>query len=247
MRRYGWRKDLPDHRDHIAFGMSSATALPPLVDLRPHCPPVYDQGDIGSCTANAIAGAIEFDQISEAKPSYVPSRLFIYYNERAIEDTTSYDSGAQIRDGIKTLSALGFCPESDWPYDESQLTVKPPTTAYSDAQKDIVKQYARVMQSAPSIKGTLAHGHPVVFGFTVYESFESDAVAATGIVPMPGPNESALGGHAVLCVGYDDSRQAFIVRNSWGASWGDAGYFYMPYDYLLNPNLASDFWMISFV
>jgi C1A family cysteine protease len=126
---YGWIPDLPDHRDHLyAAPPPRLTALPPSTDLRPQCPPVYDQGQLGSCTANAIAGAIEFDQMKQGQTPFVPSRLFIYYNERDIEGTVGSDSGAQIRDGIKSVAQQGVCPEPEWPYDITKFTEKPPDT-----------------------------------------------------------------------------------------------------------------------
>jgi C1A family cysteine protease len=222
--------------------------LPSSADLRPHCPPVYDQGQLGSCTANAIAGALQFDEIKEHKNGLsTPSRLFIYYNERVIEGTVTSDSGAQLRDGVKTVAKQGICPEKVWPYDISKFAVKPPTLAYKDAAKDKATNYLRLSQAANQLKGCLASGYPFVFGFTVYESFESADVSKTGIVPMPSPNEAVLGGHAVCAVGYDDAQQRFIVRNSWGTEWGMKGYCTMPYTYLLDPNLASDFWTIRTV
>jgi len=232
------------------YSVPAATlqALPSSADLRPHCPPVYDQGQLGSCTANAIAGALQFDEIKEHKNGLsTPSRLFIYYNERVIEGTVTSDSGAQLRDGVKTVAKQGICPEKVWPYDISKFAVKPPTLAYKDAAKDKATNYLRLSQAANQLKGCLASGYPFVFGFTVYESFESADVSKTGIVPMPSPNEAVLGGHAVCAVGYDDAQQRFIVRNSWGTEWGMKGYCTMPYTYLLDPNLASDFWTIRTV
>jgi len=127
IQRYGWIRDLPDHRDFMySVPVATLQALPSSVDLRSHCPPVYDQGQLGSCTANAIAGALQFDEIKEHKngPS-TPSRLFIYYNERVIEGTVTSDSGAQLRDGVKTVAKRGICPAKVWPYDISKFAVKP--------------------------------------------------------------------------------------------------------------------------
>jgi C1A family cysteine protease len=242
---YGWSPDLPDHRDVLYSARPSLlTALPPKVDLRPQCPAVYNQGQLGSCTANSIGGAFEFDQLKEKIGAWVPSRLFIYYNERVIEGTVSSDSGAQIRDGIKTINQQGVCPETDWPYDIAKFAEKPSAAAYAAAAKNKAVSYQRIARTLPQMKACLAEGYPWVFGFTVYESFESQTVAQTGIVPMPSTGEQVLGGHAVLCVGYDDSQQRFIVRNSWGADWGLAGYFLMPYAYLLDANLSDDFWTV---
>jgi C1A family cysteine protease len=244
--RFGWIPDLPDARDHLYAAPAPVLAkLPAKVDLRKKCPLVYDQGQLGSCTGNAIAGAIQFERIrQELKPNFAPSRLFIYYNERVIERTVATDSGAQIRDGIKTVVKQGACPESDWPYDIDKFTDKPPAKAYADAAKHKVSSYSRLVPTANQLKGCLASGFPFVFGFTVYESFESQEVAKTGMVPMPAAKEKVLGGHAVLGVGYDEASQRFIVRNSWGKGWGQAGYFTMPYAYLTDSNLADDFWTV---
>jgi C1A family cysteine protease len=222
------------------------TALPASVDLRKSCPPVYNQGMLGSCTANAIGGAIEFDRLKQRLTDFVPSRLFIYYNERVIEGTVSSDSGAMIRDGIKSVAKQGACPETLWPYVIANFAEKPPHACYTSALQNKVKVYQRLSQNLTQMKACLADGYPFVFGFTVYESFESQAVAQSGTVPMPGPSESVLGGHCVLAVGYDDAQQRFIMRNSWGTGWGQQGYFTMPYAYLTqaNPALASDFWTI---
>jgi C1A family cysteine protease len=246
--RYGWIPDQPDQRDHLyAAPPQFLAALPASADLRPQCPPVYDQGQLGSCTANAIGGAIEFDRLKQKLPDFVPSRLFIYYNERVIEGTVRSDSGAQIRDGIKTVASQGVCPETDWPYDIAKFEQKPAAKAYADALSDRAVSYQSLIQDANQMKGCLASGFPFVFGFTVYESFESPAVAQSGHAPMPGPSERAIGGHAVMAVGYDDSNQWFVVRNSWGPSWGLKGYFTLPYAYLIQASLSSDFWTIRIV
>ncbi len=246
--RYGWIPDLPDQRDHLyAAPPQTLAQLPPSADLRAQCPPVYDQGQLGSCTANAIGAAIQFDRERQKLNDFVPSRLFIYYNERAIEGTVGSDSGAQIRDGIKSVNRQGVCPEPEWPYDIAKFAQKPPAQAYSDALLDRALGYQRLVQSLNQMKGCLASGFPFVFGFTVYESFEAEQVAQTGHAPMPAPGERPVGGHAVMAVGYEEANQWFIVRNSWGTGWGMAGYFTMPYAYLTQASLASDFWTIRLV
>jgi C1A family cysteine protease len=246
--RYGWIPDLPDQRDHLYAAPGPVLAqLPPSADLRPQCPPVFDQGQLGSCTGNAIAGAIEFELLKQQLSDFVPSRLFIYYNERVIEGTVNSDSGAQIRDGIKSVAQQGVCPETDWPYDIAKFDQQPSASAYQDALMDRAVSYQLVVQNLNQMKGCLASGYPFVLGFTVYESFESPDVAKTGHAPMPGAGEQQIGGHAVLAVGYDDSQQWFIVRNSWGAGWGMSGYFTLPYTYLTQSSLAADFWTIRLV
>lgn len=244
---YGWQPDLPDFRDlHYDYNLMLPVSQPEAVDLRPKCPPVFDQGELGSCTANAISAAFLFEMMRQNKPNlYVPSRLFIYYNERLIEGTVNEDSGAQLRDGIKSVVKQGICPEPMWPYDISQYAVKPPQHCYQYAQGEQVLKYRRVSGTLTAMLSCLASGFPFVFGFTVYESFESDEVARTGILKMPSPYEQVLGGHAVMAVGYNRTTQNFIVRNSWGADWGQDGYFLMPFDYLINGNLSDDRWVIS--
>lgn len=245
---YGWVPDIPDPRDFMyAAPAAVLQKLPPTADLRSSCPPVYDQGELGSCTANAIGGAFEFEQGKLALQQFVPSRLFIYYNERDMEGTVGQDSGARIRDGIKSVVQLGVCPEPEWPYsaDLTIVTKKPPSQAFTDALQNKAIAYHRVSQSLNQMKGCLADGYPFVFGFTVYESFESDQVAKTGIVPMPDPNtEQQVGGHAVMAVGYDDKQQRFLIRNSWNTDWGMAGYCTMPYAYLTDHQYSNDFWTI---
>jgi C1A family cysteine protease len=254
---YGWVRDLPDHRDVLyAAPMAIMTALPSTVDLRPQFPvPAYDQGELGSCTGNAIAAAVEFARLkAHENPDFVPARLFIYYNERTIEGTVNQDSGAQIRDGMKAVAKLGVCPEAskppqayDWPYEISMFTAPPPAACFQFGAKCLITSYRRLPQLLAQMRACLASGFPFVFGFSVYESFESDIVKQTGIVNLPTANEQLLGGHAVLAMGYDDKEQRFTVRNSWGPDWGQNGYFTMPYAYLTDAHLASDFWTVSLV
>jgi C1A family cysteine protease len=259
--RYGWVPDLPDARDHLfSASILSTTNAPPSTDLRPEMPPVYDQGQIGSCTANAIAGAVEFDLRKQQLTDFTPSRLFIYYNERAMEGHVDYDSGAQIRDGVKSVATLGVCPETEWPYvatpangDGGQFppgsapAEKPSPSCYQDALKTTATSYQRIVPTLDQLRGCLASGYPFVFGFSVYESFESQQVADTGQANMPTAGEQLLGGHAVLAVGYQDDTQRFLVRNSWGTGWGMQGYFTLPYAYLTTHGLSSDFWTIRMV
>jgi C1A family cysteine protease len=259
--RYGWSPDLPDQRDHLfSAPLPKLGPLPAKVDLRKQCPRVYDQGQIGSCTANAIAGAIEFDLRKQKLADFVPSRLFIYFNERSMEHSVPLDNGAQIRDGVKSAAKLGVCPETEWTYDDTPAdpntnvwppgakpAQKPTPGCYRDALNHQVISYQRVNRDLAQMKGCLAAGYPFVFGFTVYDAFESAAVAKTGVLNMPTSAEGVVGGHAVLAVGYDDVAQRFIVRNSWGSKWGQKGYFTMPYAYLITGHLASDYWTIRMV
>jgi C1A family cysteine protease len=256
-RRYNWRRDLPDHRD-IRFKYKTIP-LPPVVDLRAKCPPVVDQGDLGSCTANALAGALgflELAQLAQAGPDGPEelgtsfeafSRLFIYWNERVIEGDTGQDAGAQIRDGIKSLASVGACSENTWTYDIKLAFKVPPPQSYIEASKHRISKYQALDgKNITELKTCLASGYPFVFGFTVYESFEGPGVAKTGKMSVPTPHDKPVGGHAVMCVGYSDKLKAFIVRNSWGEAWGDKGYFYMPYRYMTHGNLTDDFWTIRY-
>lgn len=258
---YGWTPDLPDQRDHLfAAPLPKLGPLPAKVDLRKLCPKVYDQGQIGSCTANAIAGAMEFDLKKQKLADFTPSRLFIYFNEREMEHSVASDSGAQIRDGVKSVNQLGVCPETEWTYVATPAdpttnlwpagakpAQKPSPACYHDALNHRVVSYQRVTRELTQLRGCLAAGYPFVLGFTVYDAFESAAVAKTGVLNMPASSERVVGGHAVLAVGYDDAAQRFIVRNSWGAKWGQKGYFTMPYAYFLSEKLSSDFWTIRVV
>jgi len=247
IRNYGWIPDLPDQRD-LNFALPLlAKPLPSKVDLHALCPPVYDQGQVGSCTANATAAAVDFERKRQKLPFMTPSRLFIYYNERVIENSVNTDSGAMLRDGMKTIAKQGVCTESLWPYNTAKVLTKPAAPCYAAAVSHKALQYLRLNQDVVSMKSCLAAGFPFVFGFTVYQSFEGGDVAITGKVPMPGPNEAVLGGHAVLAVGYSDASNRFLLRNSWGTQWGINGHFTMPYEYLADSNLSDDFWTVQAV
>jgi C1A family cysteine protease len=241
---YGWVPDLPDQRDILYTAVRAVPALlPSAVDLRDLCSPVEDQGDLGSCTGNALAGALEFLEKKDKVKLVDLSRLFIYYNERVIEHTVKSDSGAMIRDGIKTLKNQGVCSEKTWPYVIAKFAVKPGPACYQEAVEHQIISYQRIL-TLDQMRACLAEGFPFVFGFTVYESFESQQVARSGMIQMPQSGERVVGGHAVLAVGYTDAEKRFIVRNSWGTVWGMKGYFTMPYAYLSDRNLSDDFWVI---
>jgi C1A family cysteine protease len=278
-RAYGWRPDLPDRRD-LKYGsasrpLSASGTLPASVDLRSLCPAVYDQGQWGSCTANAIAGAIEFELMRQALGAqaslpavnpkemqagmpalpggnvFTPSRRFIYWNERNLEGDVDTDAGAQIRTGIKVVNADGAPAETEYPYTDvwADFVARPPQPAFRDAKLHKAIEYLSIAQDGSSyhVRHCLASGFPVIFGFTVYDSFESGAVTTSGVVPMPASSEQIIDGHAVVAVGYDDAKSVVIVRNSWSASWGQAGYFTMPYAYIFDPGMADDFWTIRLV
>lgn len=241
---YGWLPDRPDQRDkYYAAIAAPPKKMPSSVDLRPTCSNVEDQGQLGSCTANALAGNLEFLEQQSGKPATDLSRLFIYYNERTIEGTINEDAGAMIRDGIKSLANLGVCTEKIWPYVITKYAAKPSAACFKQGLQHQITSYHRVV-TLQEMRMCLAEGYPFVFGFTVYESFESPAVAKTGVLNMPKPKEKTLGGHAVMAAGYDDATKRFLIRNSWGTNWGMQGYFTMPYDYLNNRNLSDDLWTV---
>ncbi|HTE45059.1 MAG TPA: C1 family peptidase [Gemmatimonadaceae bacterium] len=246
--RYGWRPDTPDQRDRpTLLKVSRVNGLPATVDLSkdPAMPKVYDQGELGSCTANAIAAAYEYETCKQSLTDFTPSRLAIYYGERYIEHTVASDAGAEIRDGMKVVAKTGVAPEKLWPYVESRFTKKPPAAYFNAAKSHICTEYQAVEPTEASIKSQLAAGFPVVFGISVYDSFESDAVANSGVVPMPKAKEKMIGGHAILITGYTST--AFRFRNSWGTNWGKGGYATLPNAYVLDPKLAGDFWTIRVV
>ena len=299
-RKYKWKPSIVDPRDkkHI-FSHRFVSKIKPTVDLRnSDCmPEVYEQGSLGSCTANALAAAFEYDhnksvslvqctrpfhtsrrskkkskkkaqdrnemkmifdnwaQMVDTCPStpasspinmksdrFRPSRLFIYWNERNKEGTVQSDSGASLRDGMDVIHTLGVCSEDCWPYNEGEFAQKPNDKSFEMALQHKSRSYTRLHNDLCQLKTALQYNFPVVFGFTVFESFESENVAHTGIMDMPTKNEKVLGGHAVMLCGYDDKTEMFIVRNSWGSEWGDKGYFYMPYEFI--KQYASDFWVL---
>ncbi|MFT4067146.1 C1 family peptidase [Paraburkholderia sp.] len=249
---FGWTRDVPDQRDHY-YSAPLYLELPDRYSLRESCPPVYDQKNLGSCSANAIAAAVQFERMRQSLPhsGRVPSRLFIYYNQRSIEGAVSEDCGAQIRDGIKCVAALGSCFEGgrigEWAYDKKKFARRPPKACYEQASLDRSVGYSRLRQQLEQLKGCIASGWPFVFGFTCYESFSSEEIARCGVLRLPRRSEHIIGGHAVMAVGYDDISATFEVRNSWGDNWGHGGYFTMPYSYVTDPDLCADFWTIRLV
>lgn len=237
--KYGWRPSLPDQRNVPAD--SSGLTAKNEVDPRGTMQDPYDQGQLGSCTANAYAGAVEYDDILDGGNLGTPSRLAIYYGERLREGSVSFDSGAYGHDAFKDGRKYGVGPESLWPYDISKFKDTPPQEYLDSRVNHKVKEYRHPSPDVEVFKSLLSNDQTIAFGFTVYQSFESQRVAETGIVPLPGPNESVLGGHEVLVVGYLAAYpEHALVRNSWGTGWGLEGYFLMPWDYVLSRNYSSD-------
>lgn len=245
-RKYGWKPDIPDQRDcKFIFGEEDTRVFPSSISLRATMPSVLDQDKIGSCAENAGANLYRFVMAKLKKPDMMPSRLFWYYNVRVMEDTVAEDAGSQIRDVLKSLAKLGVCDEKNWPYTVSKFTAKPPPKCFKEALKHTAIEYKRLDSSnLRELKACLVDGYPFIIGTSIYESFESGMVTKTGRVPLPGKKEKLLGGHATLVCGYDNKSQRFEVENSWNTTWGDKGYFTIPYEYLINSDLASDFWTL---
>ena len=257
---YGCYPDIPDDRDHkkvYAIHPSIKNGTIKVIDIRDHCSPVFNQGKLGSCTANAVCANYEYIFMKKhgliKSQSEIFSRLFVYWNERELENSTDKDSGASIRDGIRSIHTHGVPLEKYWPYDIAKFADKPDDQAFIAAFNHVNIKYARLDKNLDQLKQCLAEGNPFVFGFAVYESFESDDIAETGIMSVPTQNEKLLGGHAVMAVGVDENTKCFIIQNSWGDKWGDDGFFYMPYVVMFgspkqNPEITSyttDFWCIE--
>jgi len=269
----GWLRDLPDFRDYTADSVAIAPqleaigvaqpedlAVPASVDLRPYCSPIEDQGALGSCTANAVTGLVEYFERRAHGRHIDGSRLFLYKATRELIHSKG-DTGAYLRSTIGALALFGIPPEEYWPYTIASFDEEPTAFCYAFAQGYKAISYYRLDAPgiAPSalitrIKANLAAGLPSVFGFTVYSSISQ--AAKTGRIPYPAKGEKVLGGHAMLVVGYDDkvtitnattgavSKGGLLIRNSWGTGWGDHGYGTLPYDFVLN-RLAVDFWSLT--
>jgi C1A family cysteine protease len=230
----------PEHK-HYDSSQFAPDELPGFVDLRPHLTPVEDQGDLGSCTANALAGAVEYLERRLNNSEERVSRLFLYWNERDLEGTANQDHGACLDDGIRALQKDGICTELIWPYDTRRVFKKPHDDAYDAAEGHTIDEAHRVKIELHDLRHCLAEGYPFVFGLQLGRAFQK--VGDDGVVALPDAGDNA-GGHAMLCVGYSDQDQVFVVRNSWGPKWGDGGYCYIPYEYLGDPKYAHDAWTL---
>jgi C1A family cysteine protease len=251
-RVYGWKPDLPDKRDqYVQLAGAPGEAFPAVHSFRKLMPPVWNQMALGACTAFSSLGAFVYERQLQlpdtTEPWFWPSFLQVYYSTRAVENSVAIDAGAYIRDTCKVLAQCGVAPAQLWPYVESKFAQKPPKRALLAALDNRVTSYMRVQRNITGIRRVLLGGNAIVFGISVYSSFESDKVARTGMVPMPSDDEELLGGHAVLMVGYDHDRKLIECRNSWGADWGDEGYFWLPYEYVTDPDLSDDFWTLKTV
>ena len=254
-KRHLLARDVADRRDYV-YKMSAHEARQPLpkhVDLRRKCCPVWNQGKIGTCTAHAVAAAFAYEQRLQGLETIDPSRLFIFYNERALTGQKGLTPVLYLRDALKAVAKHGVCHEELWPYSEDPKIVKkkPHKQAFASATTKKIFEYHRIPHShkppllLKHIKHCLANGSPIVFGISVYASFETPTVMRSGVMPVPDTErEEFRGGHAVMGVGYDDARKAVLVRNSWGPKWGDKGHFWIPYKLITNSRLAHDFWTI---
>jgi C1A family cysteine protease len=246
-RGLGWRPDLPDSRDfRLTIAPQEVKAAPKTINMAGMMPAIRDQGNLGSCTGFAARNVIGYTQRRQhRKALFDPSPLFIYFEERRLEGTVDSDAGATIRSAIKVANASGAAPEEVWPYRVERFQDRPPQEVYDAAAVHQALRYERVGRNLGQLKAVLARRVPIILGIGVYDSFFSPSVEKTGVVPMPRPGEALLGGHAVVVQGYDDPRRRFYMRNSWGPDWGAAGSFWLPYDYLLDPDLSDDFWAIT--
>lgn len=241
IKRYGWKRGLPVF-GRPKFEKACMAAMPMRADLTGGFPACYDQLDLGSCTANAGGGLAQFLTRKLGFKDYMPARLAIYFWTRQHENTVSEDAGASLGDTATVLANKGVPNEVNWPYRPDRFAYTPPAAVVANGQQHLLVNPMQVAQNLDDLRACLAFGFPIMFGFAVYEDFEGEEVEKTGILKMPDRSQEPIGGHAVLLVGYDDYTQMFKVRNSWGTKWGQNGYFWMPYDYVCDPNLADDFW-----
>lgn len=249
-RTYNLKPSPTDPRDlvHPVCAAKPRALLPRHVDLRPEMPPVLDQGGLGSCASNAASNCLRYLLRKQGKPEFQPSRLYIYWNTRVniAKAPAAEDTGVCIRDVCKALTKYHACDETVWPYIESKFSVAPSLEAYKNADTHGQLSYASVPQNLDQIKQVLSSGFPIILGINIYASFETMVVAKTGIVPVPKADEPCYGGHAIILVGYNDSKSVFMAMNSWGVGWGQTGFFEIPYRYVTDRKLAYDFWALSY-
>jgi C1A family cysteine protease len=233
----GARPSLPDHRDRL---YRFAAVTPVSVDLREDGPVIWDQGDLGSCVPHGVLRAVNHSEKVQDLTVLSPSALFTYYVGREIEGTVDEDSGLYVRDGIKATNK-GVATRWDWPYNVDRFTEKPPQSVYDNAVDARTLEYARIVD-LNAVHSALQARQPVVFGFTVYQSFED--IGSDGRMPMPSADEAPLGGHCNVIVGYRFKTDDFIVANSWSTGWGDEGFYYMPVQVFTTLAFSEDIWVV---
>lgn len=245
--RYGCNNDCKDKRD-FQYTPQKEICLERIFTLCKKMPPILNQGKLGSCAINSICNVIRYCEMIEDKDySKQLSSLFVYYNVRNMEGNVNEDSGAQIRNVLKSINTHGACYEKTWPNNITQFAEKPTPSCYKEGKDHRTIRYERITQDITHIKYAIQSGFPVVFGLSVFESIEQKSVIKFGIIPFPLNGSKKIGNHCAICCGWDDSRRLFTIMNSWGTNWGDNGYGYISYDYLSNPNFARDFWKINFI
>ena len=243
-RKLGWMPALPDARA-FAFAPKTTRALPKSVDLRASLPQVWSQGNIGSCVAHAVAVAHIAAQQKSGLKATMPSRLALYFQARAVRGWQHQDSGCYITDACKITAKLGAANEKLYPYTPSKFTLKPPASVYKDALLRQTIEYQKLDSTKENvIRAALAEGYPVVFGSTLYENHDK---LVDNVMPDPDLDTALVGGHAMAMVGYDDDKKRFLVRNSWGRSWGDNGHHWVSYAYITDLSLTDDMWIIKAV
>lgn len=242
IRTFGALRDVHDVRDRMYRAYPRSEPLPQQIDLRECAGPVKDQGEEGSCTGHAFSSAREWIARKYEKSSPVLSPQCLYAEELLASGDFPNDEGAMPRTACQVLTALGCCETALYPYVAGKIT-RPTPQQLQNALKYKTGAYHRIGSLQDFLK-CLADPTPwpVLVGFTVYESFMSDQVAETGVVPLPKPGEQEQGGHEVLCLGYDLPMQLALMQNSWGSGWGQRGYFWMPFAVIDAPD--TDLWMV---
>lgn len=244
---YKLRRSPKDERDFVYDAESEK--LPSKASIVDDMPPALAQLELGSCASNAASNALRYLLHKEHKTEFQPARLYLYWNTRVnVEHSPAdEDSGVTLRGMCKAIQKYHVCDEAIWPYRIEKFSVAPPLTAYKNAEQHNQIKYTSVPQTLTAIKSVLARGLPLLFGVSVYDSFEHDTTISTGVVPMPDVNnETFKGGHAILMCGYDDDTRMFTFQNSWGEDVGRNGFFQIPYEYVLNPDLTGDFWALTY-